>query len=75
MTPDVLDKMGAKLVDLSVKNRCGARFTGAGGGGCIWAIGEVDDIDRLKDIWEKTLLSRKEACLLDVDIDSKGLED
>ena len=73
MTPDVLDKMGAKLVDLAVKNRCGARFTGAGGGGCIWAIGEVDDIDRLKDIWEKALLSRKEACLLDVDIDSKGL--
>ncbi|MBC8199727.1 MAG: galactokinase [Desulfobacterales bacterium] len=73
MTPDVLDKMGAKLVDLAVKNRCGARFTGAGGGGCIWAIGEIDDIDRLKDIWGKALLSRKEACLLDVDIDSKGL--
>lgn len=73
MTPDVLDKMGAKLVDSAVKNRCGARFTGAGGGGCIWAIGEIDDIDRLKDIWEKTLLSRKEACLLDVNIDSKGL--
>lgn len=73
MTPDVLDKMGAKLLDLAVKNRCGARFTGAGGGGCIWALGEIDDIDRLKDIWEKILLSRKEACLLDVDIDSKGL--
>ncbi|MFV9644366.1 MAG: galactokinase [Desulfobacterales bacterium] len=73
MTPDVLDNMGGKLVDLAVKNRCGARFTGAGGGGCIWAIGEVDDIDRLKDIWGKALLSRKEACLLDVDIDSKGL--
>jgi D-glycero-alpha-D-manno-heptose-7-phosphate kinase len=73
MTPDVLDKMGAKLVDLAVKNRCGARFTGAGGGGCIWAIGEVDDIARLKDIWGKALLSRKEACLLDVDIDSKGV--
>jgi len=73
MTPDVLDKMGAKLVGSAVKNRCGARYTGAGGGGCIWAIGEIEDIDRLKDIWEKTLLSRKEACLLDVDIDSKGL--
>jgi D-glycero-alpha-D-manno-heptose-7-phosphate kinase len=73
MTPDVLDNMGAKLVGLAVKNRCGARFTGAGGGGCISAIGEVDDIARLKDIWEKALLSRKEAYLLDVDIDSKGL--
>lgn len=73
MTPDVLDDMGARLVDSAVKNRCGARFTGAGGGGCIWAIGEIDDIDGLKNIWEKTLLSRKDACLLDVDIDSKGL--
>ncbi len=73
MTPDVLDSTGEKLVDFAIKNNCGARFTGAGGGGCIWAIGEVEDICRLKDAWEEMLSRRKDACLLDVKIDSRGL--
>jgi len=74
MTPGVLDDMGEKLVDSAVNNNCGARFTGAGGGGCIWALGEIDDIDKLKVIWKESLATRKGACLLDVKIDSKGLE-
>ena len=37
-------------------------------------IGEINDISRLKNAWGEALLKRKEACLLDVDIDSKGLE-
>ncbi|MBT8349687.1 MAG: galactokinase [Deltaproteobacteria bacterium] len=73
MTPEVLDGMGKKLVESAVKNNCGARFTGAGGGGCIWALGEIDEIDRLKFIWKKFLTAKKKACLLDVKIDSTGL--
>jgi D-glycero-alpha-D-manno-heptose-7-phosphate kinase len=73
MTPEVLDDVGEELVDSAVNNRCGARFTGAGGGGCIWALGEIEDIDKLKGIWEKVLSSRKDARLLDVKIDSEGL--
>jgi len=73
MTPEVFDDVGEKLVDSAVKNNCGARFTGAGGGGCIWALGEIEDIDNLKEIWEKVLSSRKDARLLDVTIDSEGL--
>jgi len=74
MTPGVLDDMGEKLVNSAVNNNCGARFTGAGGGGCIWALGEIDDIDKLKVIWKESLATRKGACLLDVKIDSKGLK-
>ena len=74
MTPEVLDGMGKNLVDSAVKNNCGARFTGAGGGGCIWALGEIDNIDRLKIIWQELLATRKGACLLDGKIDSKGLK-
>jgi D-glycero-alpha-D-manno-heptose-7-phosphate kinase len=73
MTPDVLDDMGEKLVGSAVKNNCGARFTGAGGGGCIWALGEVGDICKLKSIWNNLLSGRKEASLLDVNIDSQGI--
>ena len=69
----LLDKIGVKLVDAAVKNNCGARFTGAGGGGCIWAVGDVNDIDRLKHKWEIILSGRKAAGLLNVKIDGQGL--
>ena len=73
LTPDVLDNVGEKLADVARQAGCGARFTGAGGGGCIWALGEIENIDRLRPLWEKTLSATREACLLDVKIDSKGL--
>jgi D-glycero-alpha-D-manno-heptose-7-phosphate kinase len=73
MTPEVLDEMGDALVRSARGNRCAARFTGAGGGGCIWALGAVEDIEKLKGSWESILSKRKGACLLDPKIDSKGL--
>lgn len=74
MTPDVFDDMGNKLVDLALNENCGARFTGAGGGGCIWALGEVENISVLRSKWKKILLEKKTASLLDVNIDSSGLQ-
>ena len=73
MTPDVLDKVGERLAGIALQNDCGARFTGAGGGGCLWALGEIENIDRLRPLWQESLSSRKGACLLDVGIDSKGV--
>jgi D-glycero-alpha-D-manno-heptose-7-phosphate kinase len=73
MTPDVLDNVGGRLVGIALQNDCGVRFTGAGGGGCLWALGKIEHIDRLRPLWQKSLSSRKEACLLDVGIDSKGV--
>lgn len=73
MTPDVLGSLGEELVGAAVENRCGARFTGAGGGGCIWAIGPDGPIRRLRPVWEHILTQRKEARLLPVEIDETGL--
>jgi len=73
MTPEVLDEIGKALVESAKKTRCGARFTGAGGGGCIWALGCADDIDKLKGTWEGILAKRKDARLLSTKIDSQGL--
>jgi D-glycero-alpha-D-manno-heptose-7-phosphate kinase len=73
MTPDVLDRVGVQLADSAILNGCGARFTGAGGGGCIWALGEIENVDRLRPMWEETLSTRKEACLLDAKIDTEGV--
>ena len=73
MTPEVLDDIGKALVDSARKKGCGARFTGAGGGGCIWALGQVEDIDKLKGTWQGILSARKDARLLSTKIDSQGL--
>ena len=73
MTPEVLDKIGIQLVRAARAHECGARFTGAGGGGCIWALGEIENIDRLKSLWEEILSSENGARLLDINIDSRGL--
>lgn len=73
MTPEVLDDTGRELVGSAVKHGCGARFTGAGGGGCIWALGPVKDIAELKRAWGSIVSEREHARLLDMRIDSKGL--
>jgi D-glycero-alpha-D-manno-heptose-7-phosphate kinase len=73
MTPDVIDKIGTRLASSARAHRCGARFTGAGGGGCIWALGEIENIDRLRSLWEEILSSKNQARLLDINIDSQGL--
>ena len=73
LTPDVLNEIGVRLIKAAVTQQCGARFTGAGGGGCIWALGNIKHIDSLKPIWEEILSSENEGRLLDVKIDSQGL--
>jgi len=73
MTPEVLDEIGKALVESAKNTSCGARFTGAGGGGCIWALGREEDIDKLKDTWQGILSTRKDARLLSTKIDTEGL--
>ncbi|MFO7963485.1 MAG: galactokinase [Desulfobacterales bacterium] len=73
LTADVLNDTGEMLVETAKHHHCGARFTGAGGGGCVWALGEKTNIRRLRGHWEETLSGIEGACLLDTRIDSKGL--
>lgn len=73
MTPDVLDDMGEKLFESAAAQGCGARFTGAGGGGCLWAVGRKAAILSLRSTWEHLLAQRPEACLLDAKIDHTGV--
>jgi len=73
LTSDVLDNTGKKLFEEAVNFNCGARFTGAGGGGCLWAIGESDDIDHLRPAWKNVLNSIEGAIILAAKIDNKGI--
>ena len=73
MTPQVLDDLGDRLAAAAVDSGCGARFTGAGGGGCLWAIGETAAVTALKPVWEKLLGGRPSAKLLDCQVDADGV--
>ena len=73
MTPDVLDNTGEILFESAIGCNCGARFTGAGGGGCLWAIGEKEAIDLLKRKWQDILVTVEGAGILDTKIDNKGI--
>jgi D-glycero-alpha-D-manno-heptose-7-phosphate kinase len=73
MTPEVLDEIGLQLTQAAQSCGCGARFTGAGGGGCIWALGNVAAVQRLKPRWEEILSARPEAGLLNPAIDPHGV--
>lgn len=73
MTPEVLDNTGKKLFEKAVNCNCGARFTGAGGGGCLWAIGEAGDIENLKSVWQQVLEPVEDAKILDAKIENKGI--
>ncbi|MBC2712639.1 MAG: galactokinase [Desulfosarcina sp.] len=73
MTPQVLDDMGDRLAAAAIEKECGARFTGAGGGGCLWALGEADAVAALKPVWKKMLAGRPTAGLLDCRVDANGV--
>ena len=55
MTPDVLDNTGKNLFESALQHQCGARFTGAGGGGCLWAVGEEENLANLNESWKSYL--------------------
>ncbi len=74
ITPGVFDDMGLKLIAAAREKGCGARFTGAGGGGCIWALGSPNKIDSLKGHWQEILDTHAQACLLDTKIDGEGIK-
>ncbi|HKK91459.1 MAG TPA: galactokinase, partial [Desulfobacteraceae bacterium] len=73
MTPDVLDATGRALYGMAGAGQCGARFTGAGGGGCVWAIGEKNSINRVKQEWKDHLAGENSAELLNTRAATRGI--
>lgn len=73
MTPEVLDAVGEKLVQEAIGSQCGARFSGAGEGGCIWALGDTGPIEQLGKRWRRVLAPITGARLLTSQIDADGV--
>lgn len=72
MTPDVLDETGKKLYESAKSSGCGSRFAGAGGGGCVWAIGPSENISDLKSKWTDILTSSDGGKMLETGLDTEG---
>jgi len=66
----ILDSLLKKAKELG----CGARFTGAGGGGCVWAIGEKDRIQDLKKVWGAILDEMPGARFIFSGIEREGVK-
>jgi len=73
ITPNAFIPITEKLIRQAEKAGCGARFAGAGAGGSIWALGEIDRIRNLSGIWEKTLSPIRGAKILDCAVDPLGV--
>ena len=73
ITPDALIPVTRELVTQAEKLGCGARFAGAGAGGSVWAVGDLERIERLRRGWETTLKPLRGASLLPCHIESVGV--
>jgi D-glycero-alpha-D-manno-heptose-7-phosphate kinase len=73
ITPDALIPVTEKLIDSAENMGCGARFTGAGAGGSVWAIGEPDRIGKLRTVWDSVLAPIRGATVLDCTVDPIGV--
>jgi D-glycero-alpha-D-manno-heptose-7-phosphate kinase len=72
LTPDALVPVTTRLIQEAEANNCGARFAGAGSGGCVWAIGEKRDVSRLREAWGAILSGVDGAGILDCRVASRG---
>ena len=74
ITPDALIPETSVLIDQAESSGCAARFTGAGAGGSVWALGDTKNIKRLKSIWASTLKNIKGGGILECSIDHTGVK-
>ena len=75
ITPEAFTPEITRLINESERIGCGARFTGAGGGGVVWARGEIDAIEKLKDTWVTILRESKDGRMLECEIDPEGVRE
>ncbi|MBA2881683.1 D-glycero-alpha-D-manno-heptose-7-phosphate kinase [Desulfosalsimonas propionicica] len=73
ITPHVVDEVGAALIEAAKEQNCGARFAGAGGGGCLWALGPAGAIASLRPQWEAIVSGRPDGDILGACVAAEGL--
>ena len=72
ITPKAFTSITQRMIQQAEGIGCGARFTGAGAGGSVWALGNIESIRELKKIWTKTLARTTEGKIIDGSIEGVG---
>lgn len=75
ITPQAFTPTTSRLIQESERLGCGARFAGAGGGGTVWALGEIDDIQSLRERWARILRQTKKGRILECAVDPVGVSE
>lgn len=73
ITPEALTPVTQDLIETAENVGCGARFTGAGAGGSLWAMGDGEAIETLRTLWKARLAKIKGASILDCGVDPSGV--
>ena len=73
ITPDALIPETQQLTEAAEAEGCGARFSGAGAGGAVWAIGDLPRLRALRNRWEKILAPVKGGEILKCSVDHRGV--
>lgn len=74
LIPQVLPEEDEILLTVARESGCGAKVTGRGEGGSIWAIGPEEAIRHVKDEWQDTFERRGSGRLLPTSIAAEGLQ-
>lgn len=74
ITPDAFISITERLIDQAEKTGCAARFTGAGGGGSVWAFGEPSKLEETRVLWTKILAPNKTGMIMNCAVDSSGVK-
>jgi D-glycero-alpha-D-manno-heptose-7-phosphate kinase len=74
ITPNALIPITSEMISRAERIGCGARFTGAGAGGSLWAIGEPDRIKDVEAAWAKILAPVNGAGILRCNVDTAGVK-
>jgi len=75
ITPEAFTPIIARLIEESERAGCGARFAGAGGGGSVWALGEIDRMQELRETWAHILKGTKRGGILECAVDPIGVRE
>jgi D-glycero-alpha-D-manno-heptose-7-phosphate kinase len=75
ITPQAFTPIMIRLIQEAEERGCGARFAGAGGGGTVWALGEIDNIQGLRERWAALLKGTQKGKILDCAVDPIGVRD
>ncbi|MEW5734382.1 MAG: galactokinase [Thermodesulfobacteriota bacterium] len=73
LTPGVLTTPMRKCKDAAKAAGWGARFTGAGGGGCVWALGPKEGQAEVAAQWAKIMRETENGRMLSCAVDPVGV--